>query len=806
MVIPLDSKLEVLTKVKLFSVLDLDELAQLQEKFSWVEFEPEENILGQDEKVIGIYILTEGKCEVLLKKDGHLEYMVNQIGSGEFIGELDLLAGKNSYATFRCVEKCKALYLEAGDFAQLLVCWPKLYQVMLSKLTDRLNQLNMGIWEVKHREFLRSGLQLNKLKAKYYPIWGSPKTTKEIEGQVELLAKIHEPLILIGEPGTGQQLFAWHIHKLQFGEDAPFLVIDGRQIDHTWGDLSFIPPHRIDDSPITRASGLLDLAEGGTLFIRDINLISPRAQVKLAKVMHYKKLNCRIIGSLVNEPDELNVRFNPELHEEFKSFYRFKPLRERKKDISYLVSGILESLALEHGREILSVNLEATKLLLTHHYRQGNVSELVKIIERAFFLAEGQSIGLEHLFFGPPADKSGGSIDLLKNPLVSRAIKKDIFPFWLQKMSFIGFWLITLTMLLSKQQKIQTLDLLIAWGIWWPILVISSGILGRIWCGICPISYTMELVQKVFQRNSPVPDWLKKYDYLIMTALFLLIIWIEAITRMRTHGFTTALLLITITTGATIFGILFTRHTWCRYLCPLGAFIGTAAIGSVVEVRANSDICLNKCTTHQCYRGDEGKQGCPMFQHAPFLDNNFPCKLCMRCINNCPHGAIKLNLRFPAREVWHLVRVDQGLVIFIGVILAILIPITYFEPYHTIWPQDIWNIWFSLSFWLTAFTAGGLTWFLVKPFKTKGASKKIKMAFALVPLVVAGYIAYQLHFAPGANSIFLGLGYKAASTSDSPALVYVSILRVGQLLAAIIGIILTTIAIAMVWLKSSKKH
>ena len=233
-------------------------------------------------------------------------------------------------------------------------------------------------------------------------------------------------------------MMAWHIHKAQFGENAPFIAMYGKELDQHWGDLA-TEFHQPDETNPFHGSGLLEMAEGGTLFIRDINLMSPKAQSKLAFFLESGEINCRIIGSLLAENSELTTPIFPYLEKHFSQHHKFNPLRERKRDITILAKGILERLAKIHNRKIPTMNNEATRLLLTHNYRQGNTSELIKIIERAFFLSEGETIGPEHLFFGPAAERPGGTFDLLSLSWIRQLVGKEIFPLWFQRLFFFWF-------------------------------------------------------------------------------------------------------------------------------------------------------------------------------------------------------------------------------------------------------------------------------------------------------------------------------------------------------------------------------
>jgi hypothetical protein len=164
---------------------------------------------------------------------------------------------------------------------------------------------------------------------------------------------------------------------------------------------------------------------------------------------------------------------------------------------------------------------------------------------------------------------------------------------------------------------------------------------------------------------------------------------------------------------------------------------------------------------------------------------------------------VKINLRVPAREVWHLVRVNQGFVIFIGISLAILLPIDYFQTVHQAWPLPEWRLYFSLFYWGTAAIAGVLTWLIAHPFKTKGASRRIRLFFSFIPLILSGYVVYQLHYFPGINSVLLGLGFKTAGGVVHP--IYVPVLIVAQVLSVFFGLSVTVFTVIMVLLRNKDK-
>jgi transcriptional regulator with AAA-type ATPase domain/polyferredoxin len=796
-----DDKAYSLSNIKLFSDLSSTDIEELASYFQWETFNLGSEIIQQGQEEHSFYILIRGRADVLIKKEENRVRRIKSLGPGDTFGEFSLLDGKPAATTILCQENCQVLGLNSEGFARMLLRWPKLYQTFIGRLTTNLNEANLILSEAKYKEILRSALQLTEYKEKFYGFWGGPRTTAEVERKLEELAHPKGPLLLTGERGTGRQMMAWYVHQRQSGSDAPFVVVDGQRFDQQWKDLILEPVNQESSSPFQNAN-LFDIAQGGSLFIRGINLISPHIQLQLAQAINSQRSKCFVIGSLDTETDSERVII-PELSICFAHTYEITPLRNRKRDIPILAQGFLEKLAQKNHRTIPTLNQEAMKLLLSHHYKQGNVSELIQVIERAFHIADQNVIGLEQIFFGPTAEKNGHTINLLARPKLKDLLKKGTLLNFFRRSAAVLFIGLVLLLLFAPQVAVSTKIFVLVWGLWWPALALISPFLGRLWCTVCPFSTIMDFVQKKIHKNYALPEFIIKHDYLIVSFLFLLIFWIEVVTDMRSHPVYTAFLLISIQASAILIAVLYPRHTWCRHFCPLGGFIGVASVGSMLEVRADPTVCLNKCTTFDCYVGTENVPGCPMSQHLPFLDNNLDCKLCFNCVRNCPNGSVQVNLRLAGREVWHLIRVNQGFIVFIGVMIGILIPLNYFAQSSKIGLLPYWKLWFSIGYWSIGIVGGLLASVIAKPFKTKAASLCVKLVFALTPLVLAGHIMYQISLIPGIHSLLFGIGYETKFGLQS---FYIPALYVTQGIAAAFGLVLTGVTIALVLLHKKEKH
>lgn len=793
-----DNVAKFLSTVELLQDLNLHELGELAKDFCPANYAPDTDIVKPGEKTFRFFILVTGKAAVIRSKKGNNIFPVNNsFVSGDCFGEITLFTGRPSPVAIRATEESTVLTMNAEKFAQMLLRWPKLYERFLHRLSRLLNQIDDHLWETRYREFLRDSLQLKQLQQKFYGLWGSTKSTRQAEKAIAQLASSREPLLLVGERGTGRQMMAWHIHKRQFGETAPFIVVDAHHFDQQWGDLMFKTRQHDGSLTLIKGASLLDIAEGGTLFIREINLISPRTQQKLAQTLKSFEVNCRIIGCLISEPETLPQSLNNDLRECFTDYHKIYPLRERKRDISVIAQGVLDKLAAQYNRKPPTLDQEAIRFLLAHDYRQGNVTELIRITERAFHLADNNKIAIEHLFFGSVDEKSERSINILSWRWAKHLVAKGIFPLWIKNFITAIFLVVIALFLIGPNFIAVTLISTVAWSLWWPAITILSPIIGRIWCAICPISGVMEWVQKLVHFNLPVPEFLKKYDYLIITFLFFSGLWFEEMIEMRHHPVTTGLFVIGVVTTACIIGIVYTRRTWCRHICPIGNFVGVASIAGLLEVRSNTTVCLNKCTSYECYRGSETKgiSGCPTSQYMPSVDNNLDCLLCLQCARVCPNDAVQLNVRIPAREVWTGARIRQGFIIFIAAGFAALGPLLYFQMAGR--EMHEWRLWFSLSYWGAIIPAVALTWLIARPLQEEFALKRVRLIFALIPLVLAGYMVYQLRFVPGAGSVMLGLGWK---TVEGTTGYYVSGLLAGQIWAVITGLAVTAFTIAKILL------
>jgi len=239
------------------------------------------------------------------------------------------------------------------------------------------------------------------------------------------ISEIDSSVLIYGESGTGKELVARAIHyHRKTKEKTPFIAMN----------CAAIPEHIIESemfgyvkgafSGATRdKKGLIEEANGGTLFLDEIGDASPQFQSKILRVIEDKEVR-RVGGS---QTKKVNVRFIAATNKNilpmvtegtFRAdlFYRLSiveiripPLRDRKEDISPLITNFLQDISVRLGKKNRGISDEASQILLAYDW-PGNVRELKNSIERAIALSSNEILQAEDF------------------PVISKAYHDSIFP------------------------------------------------------------------------------------------------------------------------------------------------------------------------------------------------------------------------------------------------------------------------------------------------------------------------------------------------------------------------------------------
>ncbi|MCJ7540401.1 MAG: 4Fe-4S binding protein, partial [Desulfobacterales bacterium] len=388
--------------------------------------------------------------------------------------------------------------------------------------------------------------------------------------------------------------------------------------------------------------------------------------------------------------------------------------------------------------------------------------------------------------------------NLLKLDRIRQLFLSSAFPNAAQLITAFFFVLIIYLGFFGSQKLGSNISLELTWGLWEPLVILSCILAARIWCAVCPAGALSSLISRKYGLKRKIPSFIRSYGSYLAAAGLGLIFLFEVVFNMLSSPRATAMMILSIFFPSVILALVYQRRIWCRFLCPLGKLVGFLSRCSLLELRANYNICNNDCKDHSCYVGNDYRAGCPVFE-APFvLHNNQECILCGDCIKSCPHQSPVLNLRVPGQELWTFRKPDT--------IMALLGPLImgtqffrglektgYFHPYITTLNQH-W-IFYSVFMVITIFMAflfvrmaGNVVFDTVK---TDLRERSNLMGYAFVPLIVGFELSFHFERLIGLGGRLLptlggyfGFDWDFLMVSMGPGLI-----KVHQIVFVLIGVL-----------------
>ncbi|UOY91197.1 sigma 54-interacting transcriptional regulator [Ectobacillus sp. JY-23] len=217
-------------------------------------------------------------------------------------------------------------------------------------------------------------------------------------------------VLLIGETGTGKEVFAKSIHNESSRAAKPFISQNCAAIPESLMESTLFGTAKGAFTGAIDKPGLFEEANGGTLLLDEINSLSPHLQAKLLRVIQErtvrrvggsqeKEIDVRLIATMNEDPIEAitHNRMRKDLYYRLSVVTLFlPPLRERTEDIELLTQGFIQKYNALFNMEVTGID-EHVKEYFLHHDWPGNVRELEHMIEGAMNLVEEDIIQLSHL-------------------------------------------------------------------------------------------------------------------------------------------------------------------------------------------------------------------------------------------------------------------------------------------------------------------------------------------------------------------------------------------------------------------------
>lgn len=662
-----------------------------QEKGNLVEFDPGEQMMAPGDPGNQVRLILTGRAGVFLREDGFREISVDTLGPGDVYGEISFLTGQAAPLNAELVaeERCRVLEIPADVFGTILKDTPDLSLTLMRNLARKIARLERSVFSSKQKK--RALKSLISREQHIFPDYViGDYVRKHVSVAMEKLAASDEAVLIVGETGVGKEVLAHAVYRmssrfkevfllldlLRTGPENPFETMRPESPDHQadptqeqmrlfFGFKEIQPDGSVDISP-----GYVELTEDGTLLVRGVEHLTAAMQQALLDAAttgmfrrpgddRERTCSFRLLATSELDLTEISSERHPLIHGLRDHALRIPPLRKRRREIPTLVNHYLARHCKELHKEVPTVPRDTLKTLLSYAW-PGNDLELSATLKRAMLTAQDSVLRPNDIYFRLTRVEGEGKLDLLKFRPVRQAMLSPLFPAVLQSAVTPFFFILLALLFLGPSDPLKNPASLFSWALGWPALVGGAFVWARFWCTLCPMGTIGHLAKRLVALERPFPNFLKNRSDLLVAAAVLFIIWLETATDMRNSPFSVGVLLLVITLCSVFVSIVFERQSWCRYLCPLGGMTGVMARASVVELRANQNVCASQCVSPSCYVGSDTLEGCPLGQVVPTVQSNLDCKLCGNCVKNCPHGAINLNLRIPGVELLAMQRTNAG--------------------------------------------------------------------------------------------------------------------------------------------------
>lgn len=308
---------------------------------------------------------------------------------------------------------------------------PVLIMTSYSSLRSAVDSMKMGAVDYiskpfEHEEMLQAVARIIEEHADRLPVHrqqdsgaevtipgmiGSCPQMQELFRRIHKVAQTSSTVLINGESGTGKELVARALHQLSDRAEQEMISVNCAAIPENLIESELFGHEKGAFTGATsNRTGLVEAANGSTLFLDEIGELPLEAQARLLRVLQENEI--RKVGSVQSR--KVDVRLVAATHRDLKQlvidgdfredlYYRINvmtlllpPLKERGNDILELADAILERTCKRLKSPLLRFTDDATQAIATYPW-PGNVRELENAIERAVVLAETEEIGPELL-------------------------------------------------------------------------------------------------------------------------------------------------------------------------------------------------------------------------------------------------------------------------------------------------------------------------------------------------------------------------------------------------------------------------
>lgn len=353
-------------------------------------------------------------------------------------------------------------------------------------------------------------------------------------------------------------------------------------------------------------------------------------------------------------------------------------------------------------------------------------------------------------------------------PIIKKVLRSRWLQWSLMAATLPFFVLSILAGLFGTPAGNRNFGIVFVWIVWWALLILLLvPFAGRLWCAVCPIPAPGEWLQRR-ALVQPRPGgrlytlgkkWPKRLRGIwLQNGAFLLVALLSAV--ILTRPIVSALVLLAFVLLAIAVSLVYERRAFCRYLCPVGGFIGLYAQLAPIELRVKDAAVCAGHREKTCYTGSDAGYGCPWLLFPASLEKNTYCGLCTECLKTCPLDNVALYARPFGADLHENKgrRLDEAFKGFIMLVCALVYSVVLIGPWSLL-KETAYAIG-SAGWWLYALAfltvnlalAPGLFYLCAAVSKRLSGTAQparrlfVEHAYAVAPLGLAAWAAFSLSF------------------------------------------------------------
>ncbi|MEL6928229.1 MAG: sigma 54-interacting transcriptional regulator [Cyanobacteria bacterium J06600_6] len=771
---------------------------------------PNKALIEENAQPSGLYVVQSGKL-ISNSTSGSSQ---SSLLRGTVLNLYALLLDQPTQYEVQTITETKVWFIDRQKFTALSKQYPAIAQAFSQQLASQVKELSEQLLFEQERQITLRPYLVSKARR---GVIGKSRYATRLRSQIKQAAENRESVLLFGEPGLEKDNLAALIHFGSSSRRQPIIQVDCAKLQTSGAELF----GRSGGKP-----GLIASLESGTIILNNIHLLPAELISAIASFVKTKQYTSvqrpgGEPGALQTSPAKIILISEQTLSaidSVVEHLIKVPPLRVRKADLDEQINYYLSLIGRSKCLRKTNMTPEAVRKLQAYDF-PNNLRELESIVERALTQLQGCDDITEEIVWQSQTKKKQYRLNLLnKYPQLRSLFKSDWFPSKINYGLVLSLYtFVVLVLFLAPQDRQSNFALNLFWAWWWPLILITFPLVGRLWCAFCPFMIYGELTQKLSLIFLPrqLKKWPRvaadKWGGWFLFGLFTLILLWEELWDLENTAYLSACLLLLITAGAMIFSAIFERRFWCRYLCPIGGMNGLFAKLAMTELRAQQGTCSAECTTYQCYKGGvakgEGQEtnGCPLYSHPAQLAENKDCVLCMTCMKACPHRSVEFNLRPPGIELWTTHTPHSYEV----ALLFLLLNVVFLHRLPEISARFNLDLHFNTFSNHALISVIVLTMPIAIPLVAQGINqligklnskhtprKFVELAYGYLPLVLAGNIAHYLRLGlnEGGRILPVTMATFGLNGSSLPILVaHPAVIAFLQGVSLIIGVLLSVL-------------